>query len=377
MIAKTLLLAAAVAVPCLWDRDTLEAESEAAPGIAEIAAGRFDRFPGAYYEVRLAECERRFGAGSTDLGLFDDAGVACDRLGRGDEAIEWMARKRRMLDELDSPDPFHAYTLLANLGTFHAHRWLRSGRDREDLADLERARDLIAEAIELNPDAHFGRERYQLLALEWFLEPLDANHRRQNPSLLTKAIGQGDWMSPRTDAVAEAGFPDAVEGLAGLVRLGDAWDSSAVWLALAQALRSRGHSSLARLAALRLEEILAADPAAVPAEGFEPEESYLLTSSGIEPDRTNAVDAWFADARRAADRWREARNAYVLGRIAAGRHPDTDAEFWSDWEDVHPLPPFPGDARSWEVDPLALTFALGSATIAFIAWRRARRRRLA
>ena len=25
---------------------------------------------------------------------YDDAGVACDRLGRGDEAISWMERKR-------------------------------------------------------------------------------------------------------------------------------------------------------------------------------------------------------------------------------------------------------------------------------------------
>jgi len=76
-----------------------------------------------------------------------------------------MARKRERLDQ--SPDAEHEYRYLANLGTFHAHRWIGNGGDRESLSDLEIAADLIRRAIELNPDAHFGRERYQLLAIEW------------------------------------------------------------------------------------------------------------------------------------------------------------------------------------------------------------------
>jgi len=65
----------------------------------------------------------------------------------------------------------HEHRHLANLGTFHAHRWLRAGADRKDTADLRRARALLERAIALNPDAHFGREKYQLKAVKWLLNP--------------------------------------------------------------------------------------------------------------------------------------------------------------------------------------------------------------
>ena len=40
-----------------------------------------------------------------DLAAYDDAGVACDRLGRGDEAIAWMEKKRAQLEKLDASRP--------------------------------------------------------------------------------------------------------------------------------------------------------------------------------------------------------------------------------------------------------------------------------
>ena len=40
-----------------------------------------------------------------DLAAYDDAGVACDRLGRGDEAIAWMEKKRAQLERLDASRP--------------------------------------------------------------------------------------------------------------------------------------------------------------------------------------------------------------------------------------------------------------------------------
>ena len=162
---------------CLWDSDTLRTEATGAPGLVETIVGRFDRYPPLYYEMRLERVATELDADPADhpknLAAYDDAGVACDRLGRHDEAIEWMSRKRTALDALPASEERteHEYRYLANLGTFHAHRWIAAGADRSDMADIERARDLIAQAIELNPDAHFGRERYQLMALEWILEP--------------------------------------------------------------------------------------------------------------------------------------------------------------------------------------------------------------
>ncbi len=169
---------------CLWDSDTLRTEATGAPGMVETIVGRFDRYPPLYYEMHLERVATELDADPSDhpknLAAYDDAGVACDRLGRHDEAIEWMSRKRTALDALPASEDRteHEYRYLPNLGTFHAHRWLAAGADRSDMADIEVARDLIAQAIELNPDAHFGRERYQLMALAWILEPTGTDDGR-------------------------------------------------------------------------------------------------------------------------------------------------------------------------------------------------------
>ena len=68
-------------------------------------------------ETRLGQTEGK----PDDLTAYDDAGVACDRLDRDDEAIGWMDRKRQRLEALEAqgkPDNEHRYRYLANVGTF-------------------------------------------------------------------------------------------------------------------------------------------------------------------------------------------------------------------------------------------------------------------
>jgi tetratricopeptide (TPR) repeat protein len=164
------LLASSNAFACSWDSDTLRFEAEGLPDAFHAIVGRFERNPPLYYEMRLNRVTQGLEADPTQLALYDDAGVACDRLGRGDEAIEWMVRKRAQLAEREvDSDRYtdHQYRYLANIGTFYAHRWFRNGADFDQLDDLEAAVRFIQDAIELNPDAHFGREKYQLMALEW------------------------------------------------------------------------------------------------------------------------------------------------------------------------------------------------------------------
>ena len=61
------------------------------------------------------------------------------------------------------------YRYHANLGTFIIHRWFRSGANRKHISEVDTARAEIAEAIRLNPNAHFGREKYQLEVMNWIL----------------------------------------------------------------------------------------------------------------------------------------------------------------------------------------------------------------
>ncbi len=145
LLAFPLTLAA-----CLWDRDTPASEAKGLPEVVAVLAGRFPRNPPLYYEMRLERVTDHLKSDPADLAAYDDAGVACDRLGRGDEAIAWMDKKKHELDRRDPKSPDvkeHRYRYHANLGTFLVHRWAQSGprsneaRRRQALARRDRRGD--------------------------------------------------------------------------------------------------------------------------------------------------------------------------------------------------------------------------------------------
>ena len=253
---------------CLWDSDTLRAEAAGAPGLVETIVGRFDRYPPLYYQMRLDRVTNVLNADPTDLAAYDDVGVACDRLGRGDEAIAWMAKKRIALDLASDSARVgeHEYRYLANLGTFHVHRWIHDGADRSEMADVVRARDLIAQAIALNPDAHFGRERYQLLALEWILQPPppEESYGDTNDGLSTFLQADPNLTGPLYPVEASfnmgqldgTDYADAPEGLAGLVSLGNGWNSFDVFFSLGGVIQGVGDTGVGLSIAKTLTEAL-------------------------------------------------------------------------------------------------------------------------
>src|SRR5437773_2123750 len=120
---------------CIWDSDTLAHEAKGIPDIVAVITGRFERNPPLYYQMRLHHAEDKIKADPFDYPAYDDAGASCDRLGQGPEALSWMERKRKQMDLADSGTGKRAtaddrYRHLANVGTFRAHHWFRSGADR-------------------------------------------------------------------------------------------------------------------------------------------------------------------------------------------------------------------------------------------------------
>lgn len=319
------------------------------PEVVAVLTGRFERNPPLFYEMRLARVAAHLRDRPDDLAAYDDAGVACDRLGRGDEAISWMEEKRARLERLDPSLPEakeHRYRYHANLGTFLAHRWARQGADRARIAEVEAARDEIAKALKINPDAHFGRERYQLLALEWIADPPELPKQEQYlPNFLGWDAG---------DAYGEMTKPEdadkAVRGLAGLIVLGNAWESLDVFNALDVALqrdsvgykrgRDGGRNTLAYFAWLRCCELVDAGkgsmlPGAPKGEALR---SKLPRPDFVKPDVL--LDPTFQELRAGADSWHAARTAFMMTRLEGGRHPDTDPHFWDGYSEA-PAPGLP------------------------------------
>ncbi len=134
-----------------------------------------------------------------------------DKLGKQDEAIETIREKAEKLPNVGE------YETHANLGTFLVH----AGKYEEGLADLRKA-------IEINPDAHFGREQYQVSVVEYVSEhrgdasdatlPLEGSFAWW----LLEREGLGDGKGTITDEkAARAELDRAAKGILGMMRFGD------------------------------------------------------------------------------------------------------------------------------------------------------------
>jgi hypothetical protein len=380
------LLAVLSSVPpanaCAWDRDTLETEAKGVPDAIRVITGRFERNPDLYYEMRRARATRQIERTPNKLALYDDVGVACDRLHLGEEAILWMERKRIQIQKLRAtarPGVLHAhrYRLLANEGTFIAHRWLRNGANRKQISEIKRARDLIAAAIKINPNAHFGREKYQLKLMEWIIKP-----HRISKEELPDFLGIYKIESAGSNTLSKLGYPDAVKGLSGLITLGDAWQSVDVFYALAAALQSDNQrTSVAYLAFLRCFELIGDGQKSLisPASGkkletqiingdYEATNAYMGDSNKLQTD--------FKTLRAEAEEWHAQRIAYMMPRLQAGRHPDWDETFWNEWQEPSAPSLYAPTAREQYTRYANIAAVmLGVLCVTFLALRFAKKRR--
>ena len=129
---------------CLWDLDTLQMERRRFPGTLEMITGKFVRHSPAYYEWRIQDRRKRMRSPAEDPAVADDLAVAYSKLGRHAEGIA-------LLEQVLAAHP-DRYETLANLGTIQ----MLAG-------NLKVGKEYIDRAIVINPNAHFGREKYQSL----------------------------------------------------------------------------------------------------------------------------------------------------------------------------------------------------------------------
>lgn len=234
--AAALLIVPASVLACLWDYDTLQMERERFPQVAELLAGKFLRHSHTFYEWRIENRLKRIEESPEDASLYDDLAVAYDKTGQHQKAIETILK----VQDFD-PD---RYETLANLGTFHIHN-----------GDLETGSEFISKAIEINPDAHFGRELYQKLLVEYVLSkkvdgklpmPMSdeaVKFNRRGFARFVMLRQSGDEMAGDKDGELKK----AVKGITGMMHFGH-HDSPVLLEALADLLMGSFNEDSARLA---------------------------------------------------------------------------------------------------------------------------------
>ena len=153
--------------------------------VNDVVHERFPRHGPAYYRDRnrrvrksLAELKERgedqARPSERYFALLDDLAVGLEFVGEHDEAIRVMRDKLRV-QEAHGRSGRALYSTYANLGTFlilGPFREVRPGNE-DDKQVLREGLALIRQSIKVNPDAHFGREIWQAVLVEYMIALLD------------------------------------------------------------------------------------------------------------------------------------------------------------------------------------------------------------
>jgi hypothetical protein len=239
----TVLSLGGEAQACLWDYDTLAMEKRAFPKALDLITGKFLRHSTDYYQWRVKDRLAKLGPlpqnSELRLPLYDDLAVAYDKLGRDKAAIALMAKKEAIKAGL--------YQTAANLGTFYIH-------DRQFDEGLKH----IKRALKINPDAHFGRERYQQYLVEYvqesgggsWLTPVQRKRmsgKRSGPGHTFGSVGFAGFLAKKSgqkqrDGLKKEEQEKAIKGVLGMMRFGN-FRSPILLSALGDLLLSGDHAT--------------------------------------------------------------------------------------------------------------------------------------
>lgn len=327
-ICAALVLIPASAIACDWDRDTLVHEATQMPDVIQAATGRFERNPPLYYQMRIDRESVEVKQHPERLDLYDDIGVAYSRLEKDETAITWMDRKRARMGDLSKAKTLDgkrdalseaAYRYYANIGTFRLLHWMRHGSDSAKVTELYHSKEDIAAAIAINPDAHFGRETVQLQWIDWLISLAIGSKPTSLAEVLT-------IQQERRGPPYEPNVQKQIKGIIGLIALGSGWESPDLFRALESQVNVGGYDGGQKLAcfvSLRTQELI--DSGKLP---YEPDEEIGIQLLPKYFNDGQAIIREFGRLRKEAETWQQERTAFMMSRLKAGRHPDTDPNFW-------------------------------------------------
>ena len=187
--------------------------------VQALLVGRFAHHSKRFHRWRIKDRLRKLRKEPKQLKWYDDLAVSYDKLGRQKKAIQVMHKKRKYQKK--------SYETYANLGTFYIHQAVFKKRTKSFPKGLR----LLKKAVKMNPDAHFGREIYQILLVEYIMQQKRSSRRQKAPKF---ALGDGfakyvlAQKNKERSFVAQQHFPQqsyalrdaAIRGILGMMRFG-------------------------------------------------------------------------------------------------------------------------------------------------------------
>lgn len=240
-VAASVTLALAVVAPtparaCGWDYETYHAEAKSMPCVFDALLGYWPKHTTAYHERRIEAFDYALAWMPDWTDGLDAKGISYLKLERLPQADAVMKRRLAV-----APD---AYPSHANLGTLYTF----TGAFDDALKHIDRA-------MAIEPEAHFGREKYHR-ALVVFLQRAKAD-----PQVLKKETFVGIQPTPAQRTGGSKGLyarlgldDDAIDALVAMLTVYGADELAEVYFALGELLAVRGHKRLAYTAYRRAKE---------------------------------------------------------------------------------------------------------------------------
>jgi tetratricopeptide (TPR) repeat protein len=377
LVAAVLLPATAVA--CLWDYDTLRMERSRFPSILELITGKFLRHTPEFYQWRIEDRLRKLQSDPDNLSYYDDLAVAYEKTGQRAKAIETILAKDRKKPGL--------YETEANLGTF----LMLDGKLEEGLKHIDAA-------LRINPDAHFGREKYQKKLAEYVISRKVDGKVPQPLVEPDDPHGNSFWLFLYMPATATKGPPfskgdreAAINAVLGMMRFAN-YDSPLLLEVLGDLLANArlgpDEKLLAARAYLKASYAMHVDSAR---DAFRAKATSCLIHQSkyreggpLIPVTLEELEATFKQELAQADDWfADVRNK-EWGWINEGKNPELQFERLYDEEprvatdDSEVLPPAPLYLRTEvQLSVISVTIGLLVARKVFVRWREKRRARTA
>ena len=308
------------ATACYNDIDTNLTELRDNLDITLAVAGRFTIYPPEYYKKRIEIQTAILKKDPNNLEAYDNISVAFDRIGDSTNAMNWITEKRKHLRPNSASQQL--YSTEANEGTILIVRWIR-GHGQGDLTDAIESEKHIAKALEINPNAHFGREFAQLYCIRAMIE-------------CGKEPG---WELRFSNALIRVADREQINhkklqfGIAGMMVLGAAWQMPAMVQAIAKLMPEE--QQVVALCASRLlhyKNLL-----------DDKDRGRNVTESFPVPDYS---EVQYADRHyvmleliRGAERFQKHRQEWIAEKLEDGKHTDNDPDFWKGFQDVDDIEP--------------------------------------
>jgi tetratricopeptide (TPR) repeat protein len=371
---------AAVALPavgfaCMWDYDTLKQERARFPGALEIITGKFLRHSKEFYQWRIADRLKKLADEPSNLAYHDDLAVAYEMSGQHAKAVETILAK-----EAIKPGVYETYS---NLGTFH----ILAG-------DFAQGLPFIDKALAINPDAHFGRERYQ----KWLVEHALAQRIEGKLSFPMQTSPDNDFARFVAGRLGKerldlADVQSATKGVLGMMRFAN-HQNPLLLEALGDLLMRQGtyaQDDAKRLAArcyLKASQVVS-DATSKAAFRKLAEEALKMQRSG--PTHwvgilvtLEALESDFAKETADADTWYAALREREIGWIRDGKNADVEfdrlytaepsAHDLTPNDDGRPIPDAGVTYYTWSRDPAEMIGVAAVAVVLILALYIAARR---